>query len=146
MSAALPTFVPDERFSFSDKRDDLRQVAHLLDPALYASQPVQPGDIIIFRQSTPHFGVRNESAKDDRVVFFCMVSPTDEEGQDAQQTFPWGFMGQAFGWNSYPFAKCLVEHKEFDPLGRMEPADRRAASQCLKSHGLRSQYDAPSSK
>lgn len=144
---AMPTFPTDERFSFSDVREELWQVAHLLDPEYYESKPVQPGDIIIFRQSTPHFGVENTSAKDDRVVLFCMLSPSAAEGQDAVQTFPWGFIGQAFGWESYPFAKSLVENREFKPLERMEAGDKAAARQCLQKHaGLWAAYNITSSK
>ena len=132
----MPGFAADDRFSFSNSREELWKVTHLLDPEHYVSEPVQPGDILFFRQSTPHFGVKNDSTKDDRVVLFSVLSPSPAEGQDEEQTFPWGLIGQAFGWDSLPFAKSLVENRDFDPLSRMTPQDRKAARACLERHGL----------
>jgi hypothetical protein len=85
--------------------------------------------------------VKNESTKDDRVVLFSMLSPSAAENQDDQQTFPWGFIGNASGWDSLAFALSLVEAREFSPLARMIPAHRKAARACLKHHGLLQQYD-----
>jgi hypothetical protein len=138
---ALPTFPADEHLSFSNDPTKMQDVAHLLDSEHYASEPVHAGDIIFFRQSTPHFGVKNESSKDDRVVLFSMLSKSQEPDQDANQTFPWGFIGQAYGWDSQRFAEALVEGREFSPLSRMEPAERAAARTCLQRRGLLHQYN-----
>lgn len=143
---AMPNFPEDERLSFSNIPEEMNAVVHLLGSEHDAAEPVQPGDIIFFRQSTPHFGVKNESTKDDRVVLFSILSPSSAENQDEEQTFPWGFIGHASGWESLAFAQSLVEGREFSPLSRMEPADRAAARACLERHGLWKQYSVTAAK
>jgi hypothetical protein len=141
LGTAMPTFPADDRLSFSNIPEEMNAVVHLLGREHYLSEPAQPGDIIFFRQSTSHFGVKNESTKDDRVVLFSMLSPSSAENQDEQQTFPWGFIGHASGWDSLAFALSLVDGRESSPLARMIPAHRKAARACLKHHGLLQQYD-----
>jgi hypothetical protein len=143
---AMPTFSKDECLSFSETPQEMRAVAHLLCSEHYAAEPAQPGDIIFFRQSTPHFGVKNESTKDDRVVLFSMLSPSSAPNQDEQQTFRWGFIGQASGWESLAFAQSLIDGREFGPLDRMVPAYSKAARACLERHGLWQQYSVTSAK
>lgn len=143
---AMPNFPEDERLSFSNIPEEMNAVVHLLGAEHYAAEPVQPGDIIFFRQSTPHFGVKNESTKDDRVVLFSILSPSSAENQDEEQTFPWGFIGHASGWESQAFAQSLIEGREFGPLARMLPAHRKAARACLERHGLLQQYNVTGAK
>ena len=58
-STALPTFPTNDDLSFSSNPSAMRRVAHLLQPEHYASSPAQPGEAVLFRLSTPHFGVAN---------------------------------------------------------------------------------------
>ena len=143
---AMPNFPKDERLSFSNIPEEMSAVKHMLGSEHYAAEPVQPGDIIFFRQSTPHFGVKNESTKDDRVVLFSMLSHSSAENQDEQQTFPWGFIGHASGWESLAFAQSLIDGREFGPLARMVPAHSKAARACLERHGLWQQYSVTGAK
>jgi hypothetical protein len=143
---AMPNFPEDERLSFSNIPEEMNAVVHLLGSEHYAAEPVQPGDIVFFRQSTPHFGVKNDSTKDDRVVLFSMLSPSSAENQDEEQTFPWGFIGHASGWESQAFAQSLVEGREFGPLARMVHVHRKVARDCLERHGLLQQYDVTGAK
>jgi hypothetical protein len=138
---AMPRFPADDHLSFSNIPEEMNAVIHLLGPEHYMSEPAQPGDIIFFRQSTPHFGVKNESTKDNRVVLFSILSPSPAENQDEEQTFPWGFIGHASGWDSLAFAQSLIDGREFSPLARMVPEHSKAARTCLQRHGLLQQYN-----
>ena len=117
---ALPVFEENAVLSFSHFRAEMQTVAHLLDPAYYFSEPTFPGDVIFFRQSTPHYGVRNDLKKGNRVVFFSILSPSLSPDQDDLQVFPWLYQGEAFGWNSREFAEALLAGKVYNPVGRIE--------------------------
>lgn len=144
MSTACPLFPTNEALSFSADPAEMRSVAHLLEESNYKSVPVYPGDIIFFRQSTPHFGVANTMQQGNRVMLFSVLSPTAEQGQDAFQVFPWLYHGKAFGYDSFEFAKALVEGRAHDPvirIGRDEGAARaEEARKCLRAWDLLEQY------
>ena len=105
-STAMPTF-PETTFprdtyphaaSFAPEEEQnrllLQQHGARLQPAEPFLQPshfhhvsVQPGDIMIFSQRTPHFGVANVAAQ-PRIVLFSMLSDTQAESgvdQDGYQ-------------------------------------------------------------
>jgi hypothetical protein len=71
-STAMPRFQP-QHLRPGRNPAAMRAAAYLLDPEWYHSVPVMPGDIMIFRQSIPHFGVRNR-ALSSRVALFSMLS------------------------------------------------------------------------
>jgi hypothetical protein len=64
--------------------------------------------------------------------------------QDAEQVFPWLFVGAAFGRSSKEFAQALVDNRMYDPLGRLEKDEgsrvRRAAVNCLHKFHLLESY------
>src|SRR5690606_17259122 len=117
-STALPTFPANDALSFSSSPSEMQSVAHLLKPQLYESRPVFPGQLILFRQSTPHYGVRSSGENGQRLVLFSVLSPSSKPAQDALQVYPWPYIGAAFGWNSREFARALVENKAHKPLDR----------------------------
>lgn len=118
-STALPTFPVDESLSFASSPAEMQSVAHLLDELHYQSLPVYPGDIVFFRQSTPHFGVQNTMPQGNRVVLFGVLSPSSEPEQDKEQVFPWLYIGFAFDWDSREFAESLVKAKHLHPVAQM---------------------------
>lgn len=143
-STALPRFAENEDLSFSSDRRSMQKVAHLLDESHYDSIPVSAGDIVFFRQSTPHRGVQNTMPQGNRVVLFGMLSPSSEFGQDAQQVFPWLYVGHAFGWESLEFAAALVAGRDHKPIERFKQdygTDARdSALRCLHQWNLTEQY------
>ena len=145
-STALPKFPADNDLSFSSDRAKMQKVAHLLGPDNYESLPVLPGDIVVFRQSTPHFGVANVCKQADRVVLFGMLSPSPESMQDARQVYPWLYIPAAFGYNSSEYARALVDGREFSPLERIRQDDglegESIARACLKKWKLLSEFQS----
>ncbi len=145
-STALPLFTVNEDFNFSTDPAAMRSVANLLAAQNYESLPVAAGDIVFFRMSTPHFGVRNTMPQGNRVVLFSILSPFPAAGQDATQVFPWLYIGQAYGWQSREFAQSLVEGKEHKPLQRLQVDETREAYEatvaCLRKWNLLEVYTA----
>ena len=115
-STALPKFTFNKALSFSKDPSEMQTVTDLLKPDQYESLPVYPGDMVFFRQSTPHFGVNNTSPRDNRVVLFSILSSSAQPHQDDQQVLPWLFVGEAYSWDSIEFAKSLIDYKQFQPL------------------------------
>jgi hypothetical protein len=143
-STALPRFDANATLSFSDDPAEMRSVAHLLHPQEYESVPVFPGDMVFFRQSTPHYGVKNSCPQGDRVVLFSILSPSTAPGQDEQQVMPWLFIGSAFGWDSKEFAQALVDNKAHSPVERISKDEGRKARnssiRCLRRWNLLDSY------
>lgn len=143
-STALPLFPASNEFSFSDDAATMAAHAHLLQEERYESVPASAGDLIFFRQSTPHFGVQNTMMESNRVVLFGMLSESPEPNQDALQVFPWIYTGQAFGYSSREFAECLVAEAAQHPVQRIKNDEGAAASQsavdCLRKFGLLDAY------
>jgi hypothetical protein len=136
---ALPTFEANDILSFTQTPAEMQSVAHLLEESHYHSEPAYPGDVIFFRQSTPHWGVRNSLKKGNRVVLFSMLTPSLKPQQDAHQVFPWMYMGAAYSWKSEQFARALLAGKEFHPLERFEEdagSMKKLALNALRKHGL----------
>lgn len=136
---AMPNFEANDALSFSEKPAEIKSVAHLLEKRHYSSEAAHPGDVIFFRQSTPHYGVQNELKKGNRIVLFSILSPSSQPAQDEHQVFPWLFVGAAFTWKSIEFAQALVEGKAYDPIGRIA-ADQGVASKNIALNALR-QFD-----
>lgn len=152
-STALPTFPTNEALSFSHDREAMRQVTKLLQPTPdnYSSTPAQPGEVIVFRLSTPHYGVANGMRQGNRVVLFGLLSSSDTPGQDAQQVFAWLYTRYAFEKPKQPprsleFAWSLVQGAAYEPLERIlldeGKASRDEAEACLILHGLLQTYHA----
>lgn len=143
-STALPTFAANDDLSFSNDPATMRSVAHLLAPEMYLSQKLFPGDIIFFRQSTPHFGVENTCTVGDRVMLFAVLSPSSEVGQDKEQVLPWLFVRDAFGADSREFAQVLVSYRVHDPIYRLRRDEGRSSAEdaddCLRRHSLFTLY------
>lgn len=146
-STALPTFPTNDDLSFSSNPSAMRRVAHLLQPEHYASSPAQPGEVIVFRLSTPHFGVANSMPQGNRVVLFGLLSSTSQPGQDALQVFPWLYTRFAFGASSREFARSLVEGRAHSPLKRLlgdeGATSRKKAEACLRAWNLFDAYHLP---
>jgi hypothetical protein len=123
----------------------MQSVAPLLDRDQYESLAASAGDIIFFRQSTPHYGVQNTLPQGNRVMLFGILSASDAPGQDELQVFPWLYIGAAFGRNSFEFARSLVEGRMHKPLVRIAgdegSAARDSAIACLKKWNLLDAYN-----
>lgn len=145
-STALPAFPANRTLSFSHDSMEMRSVSHLLASEHYVSHQLFPGYVIIFRQSTPHFGVTNTCHAGDRVLLFSVLSPSNSPGQDQEQVMPWLFVRHAFGEDSKEYAQALVQFRLHHPIFRLQGDDApaaQAALNCLRSHAL---YDAYHSK
>jgi hypothetical protein len=146
LSTALPKFPANDLLSYSHIPAEMQSVAHLLERDQYESLPVQVGDMVLFRQSTPHFGVQNDCARDNRIVLFSILSHSSAANQDAGQVFPWLYTGEAFSWNSEEFARSLVENKQYQPISRIrddvDPQSSLACEKLLSLFDLLSAYKA----
>ena len=138
-STALPTFEANEILSFSNKPSEMRKVAHLLQdtPENYKSLPMEVGEIVLFKQTLPHYGVANSMPQENRVMLFCVLSEFPEWNQDTDQVPAWLFVGHAFGWISEEFASSLVANRAHDPITRIQSnqgdKDMNTALECLKT-------------
>jgi hypothetical protein len=115
----------------------MQSVAHLLEEEHFESPPANAGDLIFFRQSTPHKGVKNTLAQDARVIFFCILSRFPEPRQDQFQVFPWLFSGVAFGFESFEFAASLVTSKKHEPIWRMVNLDEPRPEELTKAGSMK---------
>ena len=66
----------------------------LLQPSAYHRRPIQSGDMLLFPQSTPHFGTRNNSFI-QRIALFSVLTPFSSVEQDAFQLFCWMYVEAA---------------------------------------------------
>ena len=143
---ALPIFPTNELLSFSQDQAEMQSVSRLLGEEWYSSQPALPGDIILFRHSTPHFGVQNVKHEGNRVVLFAMLSPFAHPGQDKFQEFPWLYHRRAWGPESEQFAFALLHDKATQPVQRLADDESLEAAQealaCLDRYELLAHYQA----
>jgi hypothetical protein len=114
--------------------------AQYLERRWYHSIDVEAGDILIFQQRTPHYGVTNDSEDKERVAFFGMFSQHLNPNQDLYQMFKWSFMAEVFGNDSKEYAQTLVEEKEQNPVARFKGKALQQAKQCLLKHGMTEAY------
>jgi hypothetical protein len=120
-STALPRF-PSCVLSWP-RDDDASNQAHafLLHPDFFHSVPVTPGTILIFDQSTPHFGVENVSKTDDRVALFDIISEIPDakvKSQDEYQYYVWEFVRDCFGIDSDEFVYSVLQNWKHNPISR----------------------------
>jgi len=147
MGTALPVFPTNDDLSFSHDTKAMQQVSHLLHPSQYESRPAMAGDLIFFAESTPHYGMRNFCPQGDRVVLFAILSPSPDSMQDAQQVYPWLFIGYAYGWGSKQYAQSLIDNLEHQPIRKFIQDGNTAAANhavaTLEAHNLYSLYFPP---
>ena len=154
-STALPKFKSNDILSFSNNPNELKDVVNLLDEENYEFGPTPAGEIIAFRHSTPHFGVKNHMSVGTRDVLFSILSHNSKWDQDSLQVYPYHLVGHAFGWKSLAFAFELVKAAHFKPLDRIKmnydpisgigkksaEQNFRIAKECLIGHELLREYE-----
>jgi hypothetical protein len=143
-STAMPRF-PPHLLHWAPEEEDIPAMqlqSYLLDYKYFHSVLVKSGDMMVFWQNTPHFGVQNRCSLNNRITLFSMLTPTirSETTDDEYQFFRWMYMAEAFGDTSREFALALVDDKHQNPLGRYEEEDYEQAIDCLKRHGLYQSY------
>jgi hypothetical protein len=116
----------------------MKSHSHLLQRSNYISQSVEPGDIILFHQGVPHYGIENHKPNTTRVVLFSIASPSEADAQEDEQVYRFGYIGYAYGDNSIEYAKSLVESQKYmDVLNHMHTeAERQHALQLLEQKKL----------
>lgn len=90
--------------------------AGLFERSAYHTIQVQAGDMMIFAQSTPHYGTENPISS-RRIAIFSILSPSTEDGQDDFQLYRWQYVQRCFGAGSEMLAKVLYLDREHDPMG-----------------------------
>lgn len=157
----MPRFLPQHLYCADGDAQSMRDKAYLLSEEWFHSVPLQPGDMLVFKQSVPHFGVRNQSIQ-PRMMLFTMLVPeekeeeekAEEEDEDADmqedevkelesdeyQFFRWMYMSEAYGEKSLEFAQSLVHDKHNNPLGRYPSKLYKQSVACLKQHQLYAAY------
>lgn len=149
-ATALPLFPFNCDLSFSHEPQTMQRVFHLLQPEHYHDDPndyAVVGEVVVFRLSTPHFGVANRMQKNNRVVLFGLLSHMKGNGQDELQVYPWLYARDAFGEDSPEYAQSLVDGRAFKPLDRLAKDERgrsshKIAAELLKKYGLFDAYHA----
>ncbi len=89
-STAMPRFPSKVMEIDENDTHKLKLHAPLLDPKYFHSVPVFSGDIMVFYQKIPHYGVQNNSIQ-KRMVLFTMIllNPEDMQDSDELQYFRW---------------------------------------------------------
>jgi hypothetical protein len=142
-STAFPATFAARDFATNDAAASMRATvaAGRLDKSAYHSVRVEAGDIAIFRQTTPHYGTRNDTNA-PRTVLFSILTPFNGLEQDEFQVFRWMYIERAYGAQSREFAQALHDDREHGPL---EQYNRRtkdgraaltAALKCLQQYGF----------
>jgi hypothetical protein len=71
---------------------------------------VKAGDVLLFKQQTPHYGSRNPSTEVSRIVLFDILSAGDVvDALDAYQVFAWMVIDEATGFSCSPEFRAALE-------------------------------------
>jgi len=128
------------REASTGNRAAMHRCAYLLSPEWFHSVPVHAGDMMVFSQSIPHFGVRNRNQHHTRIVLFSQLSTNPKE-DDENQYFSWMYVRDAYGPMSLRFAQALVEAKQYTPVERYyDEQIREQAVKALIKHKLAKPY------
>jgi hypothetical protein len=131
-STALPIFSYNERLSVSSDAAEMRSLSRFLQPSNFVSFDVAPGDVILFHQGVPHFGVENHLKNTTRTLLFSIVAPSDEPADDDLQVYRWSFIRYAFGEGSKEYARALVDAQRYmDVIEHMQTREEREAAQLV---------------
>jgi hypothetical protein len=116
-STAFPATFAARDFATNDDAASMRATvdAGWLDKSAYHSVRVEAGDVAIFRQTTPHYGTRNDTNA-PRTVLFSILTPFNGPEQDEFQVFRWMYIKRAYGTQSRQFAQALHDDWEHRPL------------------------------
>lgn len=104
-STAMPRFQP--HLHFPPGSDPSPEHVPFLSNEWYHSVTVHLGDLLLFQQSVPHYGVANAGVQ-PRIALFTALSSSVEAGQDDYQLFRWSYIEHAFGSDSREFAEALI--------------------------------------
>lgn len=127
---------------------DLKEAARLWDKTMFHSVPVHPGDVLVFYQRLPHYGVRNQHPDGaDRLALFSMFSDSPNPNQDASQFFRWQLFALAYGYQSKEYFDALIADKQQKPLTRWtgpkgKAALERTERELFKARGVLFRYGA----
>lgn len=115
---AVPEYEPGTSIVTDESKAAMKKTveAHLFERSAYHTIQVQAGDMMIFAQSTPHFGTQNPLSS-RRVAVFSILSPSEKDGQDDFQLFRWLYVERCFGVGSAMLAKVLYLERQHDPMG-----------------------------
>jgi len=128
-STALPRFPVAVMAWPPTEPADMRASAHLLESHNFDSVDVEKGTVLLMRQSTPHYGTRNQAASTPRVVLFdicSLKSAAASPYQDDYQYYKWMYMEDAFGATSGQRFTSYVENAEHHPLQRADDETQQA--------------------
>lgn len=115
---AVPEYEPGTSIVTDESKAAMKKTveANLFERSAYHTIQVQAGDMMIFAQSTPHFGTKNPLSS-RRIAVFSILSPSKEDGQDDFQLFRWLYVERCFGIGSAMLAKVLYLERKHDPMG-----------------------------
>jgi hypothetical protein len=138
-STSMPRYQP--RSHFPSGAEPSAAAAAYLEDEWYHSASVQLGDLMIFKQTVPHYGVANVGAQ-PRIALFAVLSSSTEPNQDGYQLFRWVYLEMAFGEDSAEFADALVRDAHVgEPLARYHLAvDFKRIVRLLLVHGRYENY------
>lgn len=138
-STAMPRFPPSV-LQQAVTTEEMQSVSHFMHERWFHRVAVHAGDLMVFWQSTPHFGSRN-AALSQRVVFFTMLSLLKDPSQDQYQMFHWIWMGEAYGWHSKEYALSLIRYRKHEPLLRFSGESEEDAVKLLKKFNVWGLYN-----
>ena len=116
----LPTYPPGAQTREAHNAPQLRDTLAngCWSPERYQSRPVAPGDMLIFPQTTPHYGTHNRAII-SRVTLFSILTPFTGSLQDDYQLYYWMYVESAFGVHSVEMARALYQERAELPLSRL---------------------------
>jgi len=126
-SPSLSTYVPRYPTRLlsvpPDEPAAMRSRSYLLDEAFFHAEPVQPGAMLVIRQTVPHFGSENCALDHDRVVFFDMCSPFNVEHVKGQDEYSYSVYNYLFDACESPvdilrYAASLLQYEAHHPFER----------------------------
>lgn len=124
LSANDSTSVPI--FSLADMPSSsalMRDASFLFDPLFYHTRRVVAGDIMLFRQSVAHHGIKN-MAKTPRYVLFDVLTDDVDLDQQEQQYYPWSYMLDSFGATAAKTVYSLLANCANMPMTRHDNAGK----------------------
>lgn len=115
-SPALPLFESKIQRKLLDR--DNSHLTPLLHPLFFRSVDCASGDIILFKQSVPHFDSANKQTEDS-VILHSQLTDTSEElcaTQGGKQMYVWQIMEKMFEQQSPEYIASLINNAKHQPL------------------------------
>lgn len=125
-SARLPRFSRYWSERMVSSKESGRELAFMLHPRFFHSEPVQPGTLVLFRHTLPHAGTANTDPEGLRIVLFDAIVGMADAPSPEQQWFEWNFLDWAFGKNSVQSHAAITREEKYHARHPLQHSNKRA--------------------